>query len=122
MTSLDDQGAQGTPVRVVAVSVVTTLEVVLTATRLSGGGVNYLSDFVAYWTVGGLLLDGGNPYDPGAIIELQRMLGSQFADAGVVRNRPWTLPLLIPFATLDFMAGWYAWAPSSSGFSGYQRC
>lgn len=79
---------------------------------LTGTDVPYMNDFIAYWTVGRLLLDGSNPYSVDAILELQRSIGSLFIDPGVVRNPPWTLPLLIPFASLDFVAGWYAWAVS----------
>ena len=75
-----------------------------------GSGVPYINDFVAYWATGRLLLEGGNPYDIGALLELQRSVGSRFVDAGVVRNPPWALPLLVPFAVLPFAVGWYAWA------------
>lgn len=77
---------------------------------LSRSGPPYLNDFLSYWTVGRLLLEGGNPYDVGAILDVQRALGSRFVEPGVVRNPPWTLPLLLPFAALSFGAGWYAWA------------
>jgi hypothetical protein len=81
----------------------------MTIRWLAAAGVPYMNDFVAYWAVGRLLLEGANPYDVEAILELQRSIGSRFIEAGVVRNPPWTLPLLLPFATLDFAAGWYAW-------------
>jgi hypothetical protein len=84
---------------------------VIVAVGLSArAGVPYMNDFIAYWTAGRLLLDGGNPYDVAAILELQRQMGSRFVDPGVVRNPPWVLPLLIPFAALPFAVGWYAWA------------
>ncbi|MEJ2483231.1 MAG: glycosyltransferase 87 family protein [Gemmatimonadota bacterium] len=73
-------------------------------------GPPYMNDFLSYWAVGRLLLEGGNPYDVGSILELQRELGSRFVEPGVVRNPPWTLPLLLPFAALSFGTGWYAWA------------
>ena len=94
------------------------LVVWLIARRLAGGGVPYMNDFVSYWAVGRLLLDGGNPYDVEAILELQRSIGSRFVDAGVVRNPPWTLPLLLPFASLGFASGWYAWTLSQVALVG----
>lgn len=75
-----------------------------------GSGVPYINDFVAYWATGRLLLEGGNPYDIEALLELQRGVGSRFVDAGVVRNPPWALAFLLPFAALPFAVGWYAWA------------
>jgi hypothetical protein len=95
-----------------------TLVVWLTARWLAAAGVPYMNDFVAYWAVGRLLLEGGNPYDVEAILELQRTIGSRFVEAGVVRNPPWTLPLLLPFASLDFASGWYAWMLSQVALVG----
>jgi hypothetical protein len=90
----------------------------LTVRWLAAAGVPYMNDFVAYWAVGRLLLEGGNPYDVQAILELQRSIGSRFVEAGVVRNPPWTLPLLLPFASLDFAPGWYAWTLSQIALVG----
>jgi hypothetical protein len=90
----------------------------LTVRWLAGAGIPYMNDFVAYWAVGRLLLEGGNPYAVEAILELQRSIGSRFVEAGVVRNPPWTLPLLLPYASLDFAAGWYAWALSQIALVG----
>ena len=109
MTSryLDRKG--GRPIIAAAALVGVILIGLLMADGLASGSVPYMNDFVAYWAVGRLLLEGGNPYGVEAILELQRSIGSRFVDAGVVRNPPWTLPLLLPFASLDFAAGWYAW-------------
>ena len=83
---------------------------VLALRLVVGSGVPYINDFVAYWATGRLLLEGGNPYDIESLLELQRAVGSRFVDAGVVRNPPWALPLLLPFAMLPFSVGWYVWA------------
>ncbi len=107
---IEDRSIPGKPVagRIAALVVGASLLAALVA-WLAARGVPYMNDFIAYWSVGRLLLDGANPYDTAAILELQRILGSQFVDPGVVRNPPWTLPLLLPFASLPFATGWYAW-------------
>ncbi len=118
MTSADTDGGGGRLLLTAAALVGATLVVWLTARGLAGAGVPYMNDFVAYWAVGRLLLEGGNPYDVEAILELQRTIGSRFIEAGVVRNPPWTLPLLIPFASLGFASGWYAWMLSQVALVG----
>ena len=118
MTSTDTDTGGGRPLLGAVALVGAALVVWLTARALAAAGVPYMNDFVAYWAVGKLLLEGGNPYDVQAILELQRTIGSRFIEAGVVRNPPWTLPLLIPFASLDFASGWYAWTLSQVALVG----
>ncbi len=76
---------------------------------VTGAGVPFRNDFAAYWPVGRLLLAGQNPYDPGAIEALQRSVGDTMGGDSVVRYPPWSLPLLLPFATLPYVPGWYLW-------------
>ncbi len=75
----------------------------------SGAGVPFRNDFAAYWPVGRLLLTGQNPYDAAAIEALQRTVGDTLGGDSVVRYPPWTLPVLLPFATLPYVPGWYVW-------------
>ena len=110
MTSVDTNSNGGRPVLAAAALLGVVFVLWLAVRGLAAAGVPYMNDFVAYWAVGRLLLEGGNPYAVEAILELQRAVGSRFVEAGVVRNPPWTLPLLLPFAALDFAVGWYAWA------------
>jgi len=112
MVTADSNGKGGEQLRAAVVIACAALVLWLASRWLADAEVPYMNDFVAYWAVGRLLLDGGNPYGVEAILELQRSVGSLFIDPGVVRNPPWTLPLLVPFATLDFVSGWYAWTVS----------
>ena len=118
MTTLDKDRTGGTRLFVAAALLGAALVLWTTVRWLAAAGVPYMNDFVAYWAVGRLLLEGANPYDVEAILELQRSIGSRFVEAGVVRNPPWTLPLLLPFATLEFAAGWYAWTLSQIALVG----
>lgn len=72
-------------------------------------GVPFRNDFAAYWPVGRLLLTGQNPYDAGAIEAIQQSLGDTLGGDSVVRYPPWALPLLLPFAALPYVPGWYLW-------------
>jgi hypothetical protein len=91
---------------VVAAAVIVLIPIVVLAT---GAGVPFRNDFAAYWPVGRLLLAGQNPYDPGAIEALQRSVGDTLGGDSVVRYPPWSLPLLLPFAALPYVPGWYLW-------------
>ena len=107
----DDRGPDSSrPLRTALAVAAAAAGLLLAVRAVVGSGVPYINDFVAYWATGRLLLEGGNPYDTGALLELQRAVGSRFVDAGVVRNPPWALPLLLPFAFLPFAVGWYVWA------------
>jgi hypothetical protein len=86
-------------------AIVVLLIVALTAVS----GVPFRNDFAAYWPVGRLLLTGQNPYDAGGIEALQRSVGDMLGGDSVVRYPPWALPLLIPFAALPYVPGWYLW-------------
>ncbi len=103
--SPDESRARMWPL-VVAASVVVLIPVLVLAT---GAGVPFRNDFAAYWPVGRLLLAGQNPYDPGAIEALQRSVGDTLGGDSVVRYPPWSLPLLLPFAALPYVPGWYLW-------------
>ena len=82
---------------------------ILIVALAKGAGVPFRNDFAAYWPVGRLLLAGQNPYDPGAIEALQHSVGDTMGGDSVVRYPPWSLPLLLPFAALPYVPGWYLW-------------
>lgn len=68
-------------------------------------------DFVEYWAAGRVHLGGGDPYDPAAVLPLQR-LASGWADqpaATMLWTPPWTLPLYWPFAAVPAGPGHAAW-------------
>jgi len=49
-------------------------------------------DFVEYWSASRLLLNGGNPYAPDELLQLQRSVGWGSGTALIMWNPPWTLP------------------------------
>ena len=91
---------------VLAVSVIV---MILIGALAEASAVPFRNDFAAYWPVGRLLLAGQNPYDAGAIESLQRSVGDMLGGDSIVRYPPWSLPLLLPFATLPYVPGWYLW-------------
>ena len=84
--------------------------------------VPFRNDFAAYWPVGRLLLAGQNPYDAGAIESLQRSVGDMLGGDSIVRYPPWSLPLLLPFATLPYVPGWYLWILLQAVLVGVSSC
>ncbi|HNS51335.1 MAG TPA: DUF192 domain-containing protein [Anaerolineae bacterium] len=76
---------------------------------LPGFGALGSDDFVQYWSAGRLLIQGGDPYDPDALLDVQRMARSSREAAVRMWNPPWTLALFIPFALLPFGLAALAW-------------
>ncbi len=54
-------------------------------------------DFVEYWAAGHLNAQGRNPYDPDALLPLQRVAGRDTDEAIMMWNPPWTLAWVMPF-------------------------
>lgn len=68
-------------------------------------------DFVCYWSSAQLLAHGHNPYDPGAIRQIERAVGfSESGPAFIMRNPPWVLPLIAPLAYFPLKAAILLWA------------
>lgn len=67
------------------------------------------NDFVEYWAAGRLLLAGENPYDPEALLAVERAVGWPKTKPLMMWNPPWTLLLVAPFALLPFKVGVLAW-------------
>lgn len=64
-----------------------------------------VDDFVQYWASGRLMLQGGNPYDPNQMIELQNATGRTNYVEGtpaLMWNPPWTMPLVMPFGLFSY--------------------
>jgi len=79
------------------------------AQTVANARVSGVRDFVEYWSASRLLLDGGNPYSPHELLNLQQSVGWPEATALMMWNPPWTFPLTLPFAMLSFPAGQFAW-------------
>jgi hypothetical protein len=66
-------------------------------------------DFVEYWSAGRQLLDGKNPYDPDALIQMQRPMYDGVIKAIMMWNPPWALPVTLPFAALPWRLAQFLW-------------
>jgi hypothetical protein len=97
------------PSRFAILALAAAVVLVPTIAAVTGAPVPYRNDYAAYWPVANLLIDGRNPYDPGAIAELQESVGDELGGDSVVRYPPWSLPILLPLASLPYAPGWYLW-------------
>lgn len=66
-------------------------------------------DFVEYWAASRLFLQGGNPYSPVELAELQRLAGAGDIAPLIMWNPPWSLLFLLPFGLLSFNTGQFCW-------------
>jgi hypothetical protein len=90
----------------------------LLATAAAGGlaaynlfaGERIPVDFPAFWAAGRLAGGGHNPYDPTAVLALQRAAGVRSDVAVMMWNPPWALPLVAPFGLLPFGPAYGCWA------------
>ncbi len=67
-----------------------------------------MHDFVEYWVAGRLNVHGENPYDVDRVQELEREVGRE-AEAILMWNPPWTLPLVMPLGLLECRAAHFLW-------------
>jgi hypothetical protein len=70
--------------------------------QMRDAGVLPLNDFIEYWSACTSFFEGGNPYNPKELLEIQRRVGWKEAQPQMMWNPPWTLPLLLPFAFLSY--------------------
>jgi hypothetical protein len=68
-----------------------------------------LTDFVSFWATSRLLIDGGNPFSPVEVLELQRALGFNDANPLLIWHPPWTLSFLLPFGAMPFQFSQFCW-------------
>ena len=66
------------------------------------------NDFAIYWVAGKKVLAGGNPYAPEHLL-LQQQIWFRGNEPLVLRNPPWALPVIIPFALLDYAPAQKIW-------------
>ena len=67
------------------------------------------NDFVEYWAAARVLLAGGNPYSPPAILGAEASTGFAGKRPLLMWNPPWTLPFLLPFGALSYGQASAAW-------------
>ncbi len=66
------------------------------------------TDFIQYWAAAKLLIEGKNPYDSIAMVEVEQTIDSVRTEPILMWNPPWTLVLALPFALLPFgIASWF---------------
>lgn len=98
------------PPRLVVLSLVA-LIVALAVSRFAKFGSG---DFIAFWAPGRLLLEHHNPYDPAALLTLERANGRTSAVRAIAAEPPWCLWFLAAFALFPSKLAWALWI--SSGF------
>lgn len=76
---------------------------------LSGYGSWGSDDFIQYWSAGRLLWTGANPYDPDAMLKLQRSVGLPYDEPKRTWNPPWSLPLDLLISALPFNSAVLVW-------------
>ena len=67
------------------------------------------TDFVSFWASSRLLIDGGNPFSPTEVLQLQRAVGFSEAQPLLIWHPPWTLSFLLPFGAMDFQLSQFCW-------------
>lgn len=61
-----------------------------------------MADFLEYWASGRLNLTGGNPYDAGQMLNIEKPTGWMEADALMMLNPPWVLPYGMFFGLFEY--------------------
>jgi hypothetical protein len=67
-------------------------------------------DFITYWAAGQQLVHHRNPYDPAAIIQIERDAGFKGKNSYYMRNTPWALPLAYPLGFFSAQASALPWS------------
>lgn len=68
-----------------------------------------LTDFVSFWASSRILIDGGNPFSPLEVLEVQRSLGLSETKPLMIWHPPWTLSFLLPFGAMPFQFSQFCW-------------
>jgi hypothetical protein len=91
--------------------IVSALSIVGICVILLSGRAAASHDFISYWAAGQQLVRGRNPYDPQAILALERSGGFSTQDRVLImRNPPWALFLTIPLGLLPAREASLLWA------------
>ncbi len=87
--------------------IVVSLGIALTGTRPTG-----VNDFAEYWTASRLLLLHQNPYESQPKMARELGLGSRepLPPIMLMRNPPWSLPLVLPLGLLSYRAAQLLWS------------
>lgn len=66
-------------------------------------------DFLAYWSAARLLASGGDPYDPAALLAVQRSIGWHHNMPVPVWYGPWVLAAMMPIGLLPYWPARVGW-------------
>jgi len=69
-------------------------------------GVN---DFVEYWAVARLIIQGENPYSPQSLLNLQKSVGWAENTPLVMWNPPWVISFVLPFGLFPYSTAQFLW-------------
>ena len=67
------------------------------------------TDFVDFWAASRLLINGGNPFSPAEVLELQQSVGFREPKPLLMWNPPWTLSFILPIGILDYGLSQFVW-------------
>jgi hypothetical protein len=67
-------------------------------------------DFIVYWATGQQLVHHQNPYDAGALNQIERDAGFKGGTSYYMRNTPWALPLAYPLGFVVAQAAALPWS------------
>ncbi len=68
-----------------------------------------VNDFVEYWSAAHQMREGRDPYAKAPLLAWERQVDPARSEALVMRNAPWTLLVIAPFAWLPFAVGQQIW-------------
>ena len=74
-----------------------------------GQSLGAVTDFVDFWAAARLLIQGGNPFSPAEVLELQKSVGFTDSKPLLMWNPPWTLSFVLPFGAMDFRLSQFLW-------------
>jgi len=66
-------------------------------------------DFGLYWATGRQLVEHLDPYGPGVLSQLEIAMGHPIHYRGLMRNPPWSLPLVYPLGFLNLQFASVVW-------------
>jgi hypothetical protein len=98
-----------------AIAIVSGLSFALTAVTVCTipftNSISGARDFVVYWATGQQLAHHANPYDPAAMMQIERSAGLSSTSAiAFMRNPPWALPLAFPLGFAGLRLGGFLWS------------
>lgn len=67
-------------------------------------------DFTSYWAAGQLLVRHSNPYDPVAVLRLEKSVGFHAEKPLIMRNPPYALVLALPLGLVGAKTGAVIWS------------